>query len=57
MGVSVDAQLNPENQYLKDVSRINEILFLRGVSLLCLYLIDRNFLGKSCVIDYHILRI
>jgi len=30
MGVSVEAQLNPENQYLKDVSRINKILFLRG---------------------------
>jgi len=31
MGVSVEAQLNPENQYLKDVLRISEILFLRGV--------------------------
>ena len=32
MGVCVEAQSNPENQFLKDVGRISEILFCRGVS-------------------------
>lgn len=31
MGVSVEAQFNPDNQYLKDVGRMSEILFLRGI--------------------------
>jgi len=31
MGVCVEAQSNPENQYLKDVGRISEILFCRGI--------------------------
>ena len=33
MGVKIEAQSNPDNQYVKDVGRIREILFCRMVSI------------------------